>query len=77
MQQPVSLEPLGSPMDGAGLKESITTVYEGSVESMLNGKTISRAVRSHTLVENVLLIIKDTWFTCSTDVPPTDVSSGL
>ena len=44
---------IGSIMDGAGLKEAITTVYaEGSVDRMLTGKAISRAARSRILVDN-------------------------
>ena len=66
-------------MDGAGLKKSITTVYEGGVDRMLSGNAISRAACSHILVDIMLFLIncKDTLFTCSTDVPPAVVSSGL
>ena len=65
---------IGSTMDGAGLKE-------GSVDRMLSGKAISRAARSHILVDNALLAI----ITARAlglpvpriDAPPVDVSSGL
>ena len=37
---------IGSIMDGSGLKEMLTQVYaEGSVEQMLSGKAVARAVR--------------------------------
>ena len=73
---------IGPTMDGAGLKKAITTVYaEGSVDRMLSGKAISRAARSHILVDNALLAI----ITARAlglpvpriDAPPVDVSSGL
>ena len=73
---------MGSTMDGAGLKEAITTVYaEGSVDRMLSGKAISRTARSHIPVDNALPAI----ITARAlglpvpriDAPPVDVSSGL
>ena len=46
---------IGSLMAGSGLKEAITKVYaEGSVEQMLSGKAVSRAVRAHYLVDGAL-----------------------
>ena len=54
---------IGSIMDGAGLKEAITTVYaEGSVDRMLTGKAISRAARSHILVDNANTRNKSNFF---------------
>ena len=49
---------IGSLMDGSGLKEMLTQVYaKGSVEQMLSGKAVARAVRGHFLVDSALNII--------------------
>jgi hypothetical protein len=46
---------IGSLMDGSGLSEIISQVYaEGSVEQMLSGKAVARAVRAHFLVDSAL-----------------------
>ena len=46
---------IGSLMAGSGLKEIMSQVYaEGSVEHMLRGKAVTRAVRAHFLVEGAL-----------------------
>ena len=46
---------IGSLMAGSGLKECISQVYaEGSVDHMLSGKAVSRAVRGHLLVDSCL-----------------------
>ena len=45
-------------MAGSGLKECISQVYaEGSVDQMLSGKAVSRAVRAHLLVDSCLKAI--------------------
>jgi len=42
-------------MNGSGLSEIISQVYaEGSVEQMLSGKAVARAVRAHFLVDSAL-----------------------
>lgn len=47
---------IGSLMAGSGLKEAISQVYaEGSVEQMLSGKAVARAVRAHFLFYNRIL----------------------
>ena len=71
-----------STMDGAGLKEAITTVYaEGGVDGMLSDKAISRAARSHILVDNALLTIITARALAlpvpRIDASPVEVSSGL
>ena len=49
---------VGSIMAGSGLKEMLAQVYaEGSVEQMLSGKAVARAVRGHFLIDSVLNII--------------------
>jgi len=49
---------VGSIMDGSGLKEMLTQVYaEGSVDKMLSGKAVARAVRGHLLIDSALNII--------------------
>ena len=49
---------IGSIMAGSGLKEMLTQVYaEGSVDQMLSGKAVSRAVRGHFLIDSALNII--------------------
>ena len=49
---------VGSIMDGSGLKEMLTQVYaEGSVDKMLSGKAVARAVRSHLLIDSALNMI--------------------
>ena len=46
---------IGSLMAGSGLKEAMAQVYaEGSVEHMLSGKAVARAVRAHLLVDAAL-----------------------
>lgn len=46
---------IGSLMAGSGLKELISQVYaEGSVDQMLTGKAVARAVRAHFLVDSAL-----------------------
>ena len=46
---------IGSLMAGSGLKEMISQVYaEGSVDQMLSGKAVARAVRAHFLVDSAL-----------------------
>ena len=46
---------IGSLMAGSGLKEAISQVYaEGSVEHILSGKAVARAVRAHLLVDSAL-----------------------
>lgn len=46
---------IGSLMAGSGLKEAIYQVYAGgSVDQMLSGKAVSRAVRDHCLVDCAL-----------------------
>ena len=43
----------GSLIAGTGLKEVISLVYaEGSVDQMLTGKAVARAVRAHLLVDS-------------------------
>ena len=45
-------------MAGSGLKEIMSQVYaEGSVEHMLSGKAVTRAVRAHFLVEGALNLL--------------------
>ena len=42
----------GTIMDGSGLKEMLAQVYaERSVNQMLSGKVVARAVRGHFLVD--------------------------
>lgn len=42
-------------MASSGLKEAISQVYaEGSVDQMLSGKAVARAVRAHFLVDSAL-----------------------
>jgi len=42
----------------SGLKEMLAQVYaEGSVDQMLSGKAVARAVRGHLLVDSALNII--------------------
>ena len=49
---------IGSIMAGSGLKELLVQVYaEGSVDQMLTGEAVARAVRGHFLVDNALNII--------------------
>ena len=49
---------IGTIMDGSGLKEMLAQVYaEGSVDQMLSGKAVARAVRGHLLVDSALNII--------------------
>ena len=49
---------IGSIMAGSGLKEMLAQVYaEGSVEQMLSGKAVARAVRGHFLIDSALNII--------------------
>lgn len=49
---------IGSIMAGSGLKETLSQVYaEGSVEQMLTGKAVARAVRGHFLIDSALNII--------------------
>ena len=46
---------IGSLMAGSGLKDAISQVYaEGSVDQMLCGKSVARAVRAHFLVDGAL-----------------------
>ena len=46
---------IGTIMDGSGLKEMLAQVYaEGSVDQMLNGKAVTRAVQDHLLVDSAL-----------------------
>ena len=46
---------IGSLMAGSGLKEVMTQVYaEGSVDHILSGKAVARAVRAHLLVDSAL-----------------------
>ena len=46
---------IGTIMDGSGLKEMLAQVYaEGSVDQMLSGKAVARAVRGHLLVDSAL-----------------------
>lgn len=46
---------IGGLMAGSGLKEVMSQVYaEGSVEHMLSGKAMARAVRAHLLVDAAL-----------------------
>jgi len=46
---------IGYLMAGSGLKEAMQQVYaDGSVESMLSGKAVSRAVRAHFLIDRAL-----------------------
>lgn len=46
---------IGSLMAGSGLKEVISQVYaEGSVDQMMSGKAVARAVRAHILVDSAL-----------------------
>ena len=49
---------IGTIMDGSGLKEMLAQMYaEGSVDQMLSGKAVARAVRGHLLVDSALYII--------------------
>jgi hypothetical protein len=46
---------IGSLMDGSGLKDIVSQVYaEGSVDQMMSGKAVARAVRAHLLVDSAL-----------------------
>ena len=46
---------IGNLMAGSGLKEVMSQVYaEGSVEHMLSGKAMARAVRAHLMVDSAL-----------------------
>ena len=46
---------IGNMMAGSGLKEVMSQVYaEGSVEHMLSGKAMARAVRAHLMVNSAL-----------------------
>lgn len=46
---------IGHLMAGTGLKDAMTQEYaEGSVDQMLSGKSVARAVRAHLLVDGVL-----------------------
>ena len=46
---------IGSLMAGSGLKEVMSQVYaEGSIDHMLSGKAVARAVRAHLLVDSAL-----------------------
>ena len=63
---------IGSLMVGSGLKEIISQVYaEGSVDQMLSGKAVSRAVRAHLLIDSAL---NGTVMTLTFDVPVPQVS---
>ena len=49
---------IGSIMAGSGLKEMLEQVYAaGSVDQMLSGKAVARAVRGHFLIDRALNII--------------------
>lgn len=49
---------IGVIMAGSGLKEMLAQVYaEGSVDKMLSGKAVARAVRGHLLIDSALNII--------------------
>ena len=49
---------VGSIMAGSGLKEMLAQVCaEGSVEQILSGKAVARAVRGHFLIDSALNII--------------------
>ena len=49
---------IGTLMAGSGLKEVMSQVYaEGSVDHMLSGKAVARAVRAHLLTDSALNII--------------------
>lgn len=46
---------IGSLMAGSGLREIMSQVYsEGSVDQMLSGKAVARAVRAHFLIDSAL-----------------------
>ena len=45
---------IGTIMDCSGLKKMLAQVYQGSVDQMLNGKAVARAVRGHLLVDSAL-----------------------
>ena len=67
---------IGSLMAGSGLKEAITQVYaEGSVEQMLSGKAVSRAVRAHYLVDGALSTLATSQI-CNVPVPKLSPSSS-
>lgn len=60
---------IGSLMSGSGLKEAIAQVYaEGSVDQMLHGKAVARAVRAHFLVDGALNTIATSQM-CNVPVP--------
>ena len=49
---------IGTIMDGFSLKEMLTQVYaEASVDQMLSGKAVARAVRGHFLIDSALSVI--------------------
>ena len=49
---------MGYIMSGFGLKEILSQVYaEGSVDAMLSGKHVTRAVRAHLLIESALSML--------------------
>ena len=67
---------IGSLMAGSGLKEAITQVYaEGSVEQMLSGKAVSRAVRAHYLVDGALSTLATSQM-CNVPMPKLSPSSS-
>ena len=49
---------IGVIMGGSGLKEMLAQVYaEGSVDKMLSGKAVARAMQGHLLIDSALNII--------------------
>ena len=47
---------IGKMMKGSGLEESLETVYgENTVQDMMSGKAVSRALRGHFLIEAALM----------------------
>lgn len=48
---------IGVIMAGSGLKEMLAQVYaEGSVDKILSGRAVARAVRGHLLIDSALYI---------------------
>ena len=45
---------IGTIRDGSGLTEMLAQVYQGSVDQILNGKAVARAVRGHLVVDSAL-----------------------
>ena len=52
------LAPIGDIMENSGIKETMLVPYaEGAVPQMLNGKSYSRAMRSHIILAKALMTL--------------------